>query len=237
MKITMIVPIVTDVHSKEVEREFKAYASKGTEIEIIYLDKGPVSIRSAYAEFLAAPDILKKAIEAEKKGFDGIIIACFGDVGVKAAREIVDIPVIGAAEPSMLIACSLGQRFSVVTISKSIIPPIENIATVLGVKEKLASVRSITLPVSKDRDEEKLKNDLYEEAVRSIEEDKAHVIVLGCAGMIGIAESLHEMLKEKGYDVPIVEPAATSILFLETLIKLKLTQSRLTYMCPPEKLE
>ena len=235
MKIRVVVPIIVDIFDKEVEKEFKAYSSENTEIEIVHLDRGTASIECVYDESLAAPDILNKTIEAEKKGCDGVIIDCFGDPAVKAAREIVDIPVLGAAEPSMLFACSLGHKFSVVTVLENVIPMIENIAKVLGVKEKLASVRSVDIPVLELHDKEKLKNALYKEMLKAIKEDKAHVLILGCTGMMGIAKSLHEMLEKEGYDVPVIDPAAASIKFLEALIGLGVKQSRLTYMKPPEK--
>ncbi len=234
-KVRVIVPIIVSIFDEEVKREFKAYASEKTEIEVVHLDKGPASIESEYDEALAAPDILNKTIEAEEMGFDGVIIDCFGDPGVKAAREMVSIPVVGAAEPSMLFACSLGQRFSVVTVLKNVIPMIENIAKVLGVSEKLASVRSIDIPVLELHDKERLKSALYDEMVKVIKDDGAHVLILGCTGMMGVANDLHEMLKKDGYDVPVIDPAAASIRFMEALIGLRVKQSRLTYMKPPEK--
>ncbi len=235
LKIRVIIPIISDIFDEMVENEFRAHASEKTEIEVVHLDKGPASIESEFDESLAAPDILNKVIEAEERGFDGIIIDCFGDPAVKAAREIVDIPVVGAAEPSMLFACSLGQRFSVVTVLENVIPMIENIAKVLGVYEKLASVRSVNIPVLELHDRDKLKSALYEEMLKAIKEDNAHVLILGCTGMMGVANDLHEMLKKDGYDVPVIDPAAASIKFLEALIGLGVKQSRLTYMKPPEK--
>ncbi len=235
MKIRVIVPIIVDIFNEEVEREFKAYASEKTKIEVVNLDRGTASIESEYDEALAAPDILNKVIEAEKLGFDGVIIDCFGDPAVKAAREVVDIPVVGAAEPSMLFACSLGHRFSVVTVLENVIPMIENIAKVLGVHEKLASVKSVDIPVLELHDKDKLRNALYDEMLKAIKEDKAHVLILGCTGMMGLANDLHNMLKKEGYDIPVIDPAAASIKFIEALLGLGVKQSRLTYMKPPEK--
>lgn len=235
MKIRVVAPIIVDTFDREVEREFKTYASRGTEIEVVHLDRGTASIESAYDESLATPDILNKTIEAEKKGCNGVIIDCFGDPGVKAAREIVDIPVVGAAEPSMLVACSLGHSFSIVTVLENVIPMIENIVTVLGLKEKLASVRSIGIPVLELQDKERLKSAIHGEMLKAIREDGAHVLILGCTGMMGIARDLHGMLKNERYDLPVIDPAAASIKFLEALLGLDVRQSRLTYMKPPEK--
>lgn len=151
------------------------------------------------------------------------------------AREIVDIPVVGAAKPSMLFACSLGHMFSVVTVLENVIPMIANSARVLGVGEKLASVRSIGIPVLELQDKERVKSALHGEMLKAIREDWAHVLILGCTGMMGMARDLHEMLKEDGYDLPVIDPAAASITFLEALLGLEVRQSRVTYMKPLEK--
>jgi allantoin racemase len=235
MKIRIIVPVATDRFNEEVRREFKAYANPDTEIDVVNLDKGPESIESEYDEVLAAPDILNKAKEAEKQGLDGIIIDCFGDPGVRAAREIVNIPVIGAGQPSMLLASMLGQKFSVVTVLKNVAPMIYNLAKIYGVYEKLASVRYINIPVLELADKVRVRDAIYGEMVKAVENDEAHVLVLGCTGMMGLSQELCSMLKEKGYDVPVVDPAASSLKIMEAMVKLKVKQSKETYMPPPTK--
>jgi allantoin racemase len=69
----------------------------------------------------------------------------------------------------------------------------------------------------------------------AIKEDGAHVLVLGCTGMMGVAKEMEKLLKQDGYEVPVVDPAAASLKFAESLVSMKLKQSRLTYMSPPEK--
>jgi allantoin racemase len=235
MRIRVIVPIIIDTFNEEVEREFKSYASSETKIEVVNIEKGTASIESEYDETLASPYILEKVIEAEKMGFDGVIVDCFADPAVRAAREVVDIPVVGAGEPSMLFACSLGDRFSVVTVLENVVPSIENLARLAGVYEKLVSVRSVGIPVLELQEKDRLRNALYNEMLKAIEEDRAHVLILGCTGMMGLAKSLHEMLKRDGFDVPVIDPAAASLKFLEALLAMGLKQSRLTFMKPPEK--
>ena len=46
----------------------------------------------------------------------GIIVACFGDPGVHAIREMTPIPVIGLAEASVRIAGRRKRPFSIVTV-------------------------------------------------------------------------------------------------------------------------
>jgi len=235
MKIRIIVPVATDKFDEEVKREFKAYANPDTELDVVHLDKGPESIESEYDEALATPDILNKARETEEQGLNGIIIDCFGDPGVKAAREIVNIPVIGAGQPSMLLATILGQKFSIITVLKNLVPKIYNLAKIYGVYEKLASVRYINIPVLELTDKVKVRDAIYKEMVKALEGDGAHVLVLGCTGMMGLSQELYSMLREKGYDVPVIDPAAASLKIMEAMIKLNVKQSKETYMPPPIK--
>jgi allantoin racemase len=235
MKIKVIMPITSDIFNEEIKQEVKFYASDTTEVGVTSLDYGPASVESEYDEALCVPNFLEKAKEAEEDGYDGVISDCFGDPGVKPAREILDIPVVGACESSMLFASSLAKSFSVVTVLPNVVPMIENISKTLGVNGNLASVRYVNIPVLEVHQKEKLKAELYEEMVKAIELDNAHALVLGCTGFMGVAAELQERLKQNGYDVPVIDPVFAATRLLESLIAMGVKQSRLTYMTPPSK--
>jgi len=235
LKIKVIVPITSPTLDRETETEFKSYAFPATEISFSHLDYGPASVESELDEAICVPDLLRKAQDAEAEGCDAVISDCFGDPGVKAAQEILNIPVVGAAEASMHFAAALGHRFSVVTVLPNILPLLENLATLYGVEKKLASVRSVDIPVLELDDKEKLVSALHHEMVEAITKDRAHVLVLGCTGMMGVAKELEQLLKKDGYEVPVVNAAAASLKFTEALVSMGLKQSRLTYMTPPKK--
>jgi len=235
MKIKVIVPITTKEFVEPTKEECERFASEETEIDVGCLEYGTASIESSYDEMLDAPGILKIAEKAQADGFDGIFIDCMGDPALDAARELVDIPVVGPARTSMLYAADLAHKFSIVTVLENVVPLEENLALLAGLKDKLASVRSVEIPVLGLEEKEKLVNALVEESVKAVEEDGAHAIVLGCTGMMGVAEDLSKALVEKGYKVPVIYPVAVSIKYLETLISLNLAQSKKTYMHPPEK--
>jgi Asp/Glu/hydantoin racemase len=69
---------------------------------------------------------------------------------------------------------------------------------------------------------------VYDKAMEAIEKG-AQSIILGCTGFIGIAEPVAELLKDKGYDIPVIDPNRTGITFIIMLVRNKLLQSRLTY--------
>ncbi len=235
MKVKVIIPITSPSLDAEAVQEFGSYAFPKTEVSVTHLDFGPASIECELDDAICVPDFLNKAKQAEKEGYDVIISDCFLDPAVEASREVLDIPVVGAAEASMHFAASLGHRFSVVTVLPNIVATIENLAMECGLDKKLGSVRYVNIPVLDLDDKKKLTEALHREMLAAIREDHAHVLVLGCTGMMGVAKEMEELLEQDGYDVPVVDPAAASLKFAESLVSMRLKQSRLTYMPPPEK--
>ena len=234
MKIRVVVPICHSTFNNEALREFTQYASPGTEISVANIAEGPRSIESEYEEAMSVPGILALVQQAEQDGCDAVISDCFGDPGVRPGRELVNIPVIGPAEASFLLAAGLGHRFSVVTVLKNVVPMIEHLVEKVGVWSRLASVRTIDIPVLGLQHIEPMKNALHREMCAAIANDDAHVLVLGCTGMMGVAEDLQARLHRQGFQCPVVSPTAAAVRLAETLVGLRLHYSQLTYMRPKE---
>jgi len=235
MKIKIIAPITTKKFEEETQREAINFVSPGTEVDTECIEYGAASIECAYDETLCIPGILRVCEKAEKEGYDGVFISCMGDPGVSAARELLSIPVVGPARTSMLFAADLSHRFSIVTVLENVIVMLEELALGVGLKEKLASVRSVEIPVLALEDRKKLLQALVSESLKAIEEDGAHSIILGCTGMIGVTGEVEKGLRQKGHRVPVIYPVPVTIKYLEALVNLRLTQSKKTYMPPPDK--
>lgn len=199
------------------------------------IEYGPASIECELDKAICVPDFLRKAQQAEARGYDAIISNCFCDPAVKPARELLSIPVVGPAESSMHLAASLGQRFSVVTVLPNVVPAIEELAEEYGLERKLASVRYVNIPVLELAERSRLIDALHREMLVAIREDQAHVLVVGCTGMMAVAKELRRRLNRDGYEVPVVDPVGTSVKFAEALVSMGLKQSRLTAMPPPKK--
>lgn len=233
MRIKVIIP--NSGMSRETlemrEKMLSQYAWPGTEISVDCIAGGPESIESAYDEVLACPYIVEQTISAEKEGFDAVIIYCGSDPAVNAAREVVDIPVIGPGKVSKIVAFDLGYRFSVLTVLDSCIVRDREAVFEKGFSHNsLVSVRAIGIPVSNVRDnmEESLR--AMVEAGEKCMEDGAECLVLSCLGMAGLGERLQEKL-----GIPVIDPAPVSVMYAQTLVKLGLSQSRIAYPKPPDK--
>ena len=189
-----------------------------------------------YDDTLAAPEIVELARKAERDGFDAVVISCFFDPGLRAAREVLSIPIASAGESSLLVACSLGHRIGIVTTVANSIPVIRDLVKILGLESQVGTVRAASVGVLELDKSEKTIQALLGETTRAIMEDKCDVIVLGCTGMAEVAADLQRRVLAAGYEVPMVDPLRAAIQWAEMLVNLKLKHSGIAYRKPPVKI-
>ena len=235
VRIKQVVPVTGDFLLDQATRDYIGkYLAPDTVVDVEVIPEGQYSIESEYDEAVNAPQVVKLCKKAAAEGYDGIYVDCFGDPGVRAARECVSIPVFGGFEPAMLMAMGLGDKIGIVTVLKNVIPLIEGNIAKAHLDGRTTKVRAVNMPVADLENTEKLIENLVPECIRSIE-DGASVIVLGCTGMIDVAENVQARLLAEGFDVPVVEAAGAALNTVEMNAKMKLKHSGLTYMAPPEK--
>ncbi|MEE1550936.1 MAG: aspartate/glutamate racemase family protein [Nitrospinaceae bacterium] len=230
MKIKIILPNSSPELIKDRIHERKAIAGKGTKIDMICLPKGPVSVENATDEARAIPHILDEIKRAEQEKYDAVTIDCAMDPFPRAIKEAVKIPVVIGGEASRLLATALGDKFSVVTMLPSAAEVIRHNVEASGMGSRLASVRAIDTPVLELADHAKVKEIILQEARIAVEEDGAHVIILGCAGMSRILTYVQEKLQ-----VPVIDPGGAALKIAETLVSMGLAQSKRCFPTPPSK--
>ena len=234
MRIRIVKVIASGVMNEITKREALQTKSPDTEIEVVNIDKGPDNIESSYEEALASVPIIEKVVQAEKDGCDGVFISCFGDPAVDASREQVKIPVVGGFQPAALTASLISSKWSIVTVSKNVIPLIRGLARKLGVENSIVSIREINTPFLELLDENIIKRQSLIQIEKAVDEDGAEAVVLGCTGLGRVAENLSQQMAAKGKPIPVVSPTAAAIGFLELLIRIGVSQSRLTYRGAPD---
>lgn len=232
MRIKIINPNTTWSMTDAIREKAERFARPGTEIVAVSPSIGPVSIECYYDEAISALGVIQEVEKGEAEGFDGYVVACYGDPGLYAAREVAASPVVGIGETSMLMACMLGYKFSIITILDRFIAPVEEMVKRYGLWERCASVRVINTPVLKiESADQEVKRLMVEEGRRAIQEDRAEVLLLGCAGMAGLEEEMEEKL-----GVPVIDGIVSAVKFLEALHDYrKKTSKVLTFRSPPVK--
>ncbi|AWI60807.1 aspartate/glutamate racemase family protein [Sinorhizobium fredii] len=231
MRILIVNPNTTASMTEKATAAARAVAGHGTEIIAATSRGGPASIEGHYDGAIAVPGLLMEIREGEAAGADAAIIACFDDTGLEPARALARIPVVGLCESAVLTAALLSQRFTVVTTLERSRVLIENLVRRYGMGDR-AKVRAADIPVLELEDAasgalDKLKGQIE----RALEEDGAEAIVLGCAGMADLAQSL-----QRQYGVPVIDGVSAAVKQAEALVAQGLmTSKRGSYAAPLPK--
>lgn len=169
----------------------------------------PKFIETREDEVLAASGMIQLVRENNDK-CDAFIIACHCDPNMDAIKKITDKPVVGIGEASMRIASMLGHRFSIIQTTEESVPLKEALVRKYQLQDSLASVRAPRDISPESNNEEK-----YIKAARAaMAEDRADVIVLGCAGLTGLDK---RMQKELG--VPVLDGVICALILTTALIR------------------
>jgi allantoin racemase len=230
-RIWVVNPNTTRAMTSKIEACAQAVARGGATVVGITSEIGPESIESHYDEALSVPGVLRAVQRGERHGVDGYVIACFGDPGLDAARELAAGPVIGIAEAAMHTASHLGTGFSVVTTLERTVGQARHLAERYGMQRFCRGIHACEIPVL-DLDTDPDARKVVTEACRgALEDDRSDVIVLGCAGMADMCRAISAELR-----VPVVDGVAAATLTVQSLVMMGLgTSKRGEYAAPQAK--
>jgi allantoin racemase len=234
MKILVINPNTSEEMTAGVDASAKMYTRPGSEIVTVHAREGAASFESAYEEALSAREIFRLVKEANQQKYDAVVLACFGDPHITACREISEIPVYGIAQSSMHTACMLGYKFSVVAPSQWMKPAVEQSVRQQGLESRLASIRTMHIPVlkaGKERNSDLFINAIVEASRKAIDEDGAEVILLGCSVLAGLDKTIERIIK-----APVLDGVVCAVKLAEAFFDYKLSHSKVgTYRKPEPK--
>jgi allantoin racemase len=178
--------------------------------------RAPAFIETYEDAIKAAPGMIQLVRENEDR-YDAFVVACHSDPHLDMLKEITKKPVVGIGEASMKMASMLGHSFSVVSDNIHSIPNKESLARQYHLQEALASVRAPQKEMSGLSDEEKY----FRTARLAIEEDRAEVIVLGCAAMTGLDKHLQKKL-----GVPVLDGIVCALIIASGLVRYGVSTSK-----------
>ncbi|GAB4179212.1 MAG: aspartate/glutamate racemase family protein [Thalassobaculales bacterium] len=193
----------------------RAVANPATELVAVTAAFGARYILSR-AEAAIAGHAALQAIAAAPPGIDAAVIACFGEPGLLAAREVAPFPVTGMAEAAMLTACQVARRFILLTGGGRWPAMLEELVAVYGLKERCAAIAA--LPTGGQdlmRDPAAAVDALADLAARTLSRTDADAVILGGAALIDLLPPVSRRLA-----VPVIDPLAAAILQAEALVRL-----------------
>lgn len=182
------------------------------EIRVQYNDRSAYCTNCFSMEAYNVVGMLEGLASAEAAGCDVALIACGNDPALQAARDALAIPVVSLTESAMLVACTLGRRFGVITMDDASVVLVERCLESYRLEDRAIRHKPVRSPGFYEEttrwfaDPRYLRSNViprFEEVARGMIDDGAEVIVTACGNYS--AFSTHGYSRISGTDVPMVE--------------------------------
>jgi allantoin racemase len=222
-RITVINPNTSAELTATITKAAQAVAGAGVTVTGVHPAVGVPSVESHAQEAIAAVGVIEQ-VRAHQTDTDAFVIACFGDTGVPAAREVATCPVVGMTEAALQTACLVAHRFVVITLPARTIAHSDRVVRALGLEHR-CTVTAVDVPVAELVDGSTHLLDAFAEAARGA--DHAEAVVLGCAGLADLVGPLSDTL-----GVPVIDGVAAGVGIAVGLVAMGLNTSRANTFAP-----
>jgi allantoin racemase len=227
VRLLLVNPNTTEAMTRHMVEAAEAAARLGTTITGATVTDGVPFIDGYRDEALAAAAVVRCLAERSSE-FDAAIVACFGDPGLYAAREVCDVPVVGIAEASFALAMTLGHRFGIVSTIDRATPGTLDLLRHYGIESRCAAVEPTGVDVLDLDDDPGRATDAIAAAGERAVRAGAEVLCLGCGAMVGARQTVEARL-----GVPVVEAVPAAVALAESLVGLSLHTSKVRAFAPP----
>jgi allantoin racemase len=215
-RVAFINPFGSNSYDDLILDTLPPYAADGTVLDVFHLRDVPPNIDYFWAKHVAENRVFEEVVGCEREGYHAVIVGCCYDPGVRVARELVDIPVVGPMESTLNMISYFGHRFTLVTDVRKAVPYHEDTMRFLG-NQNCRRVRWIDWKI-----EQMVENpagvakDAVESCMSALDEDGSEVAVLACTIIAGCVEKVS--LESGLYrDLPLLNPNIFALKTAESL--------------------
>jgi allantoin racemase len=227
-RLALINPNTDPHHTEAMGGVARAALPEGCQVTAVNPERGPSSIESEADAVVAAAETA--ALVRAMPEHDAYLIACFGDPGLDAARELVAAPVVGIGEAAYTAATLVGKRFGVVTTLPRSIPALEEAIEARGLLPRLAGILPLNIPVAEQgAGHPDTTEAIVETGGRLASEHGADALILACGGMADVARAVEERV-----GVPVCDGVAFGAGIAHALWSCGLRTSKAGAYAPPE---
>jgi allantoin racemase len=192
-RLALINPNTDELHTRAMGNVAEAVLPAGCEVTAVNPERGPSSIESEADAVVAAAEVL--ALVRSLPPHDAYLIACFGDPGLDAAREVTEAPVVGIGEAAYAAAALVSKRFGIVTTLPRSIPALEESLEACGMASRCAGILPLHIPVAEQGSHHPDTTPaIVETGRRLVAEHGAEALILACGGMADVARAVEDEL-------------------------------------------
>jgi allantoin racemase len=221
LRVNFINPFGTTAYNDLIQETLTPYAAHGTELTITNTTGVPENIDYYYHKHIIELGVMEDIMRAEEAGFDAVIVGCCYDPGVRVARELVDIPVIGPFEACLQMVSYFGHGYVVVTDHHKGASWQRDLVSLYGSGNYCRDVRSIDWWVTDMiKDTAGVARDAQAAVKAVLQETGAEAAIFGCTI---IAAATEKWLRDEGAprDLTIINPNIMALKMAESLGQLK----------------
>lgn len=212
-RILVINPNSSTTMTEDIHDTVLRFKPEGWQFDVIRIEKSPLVLESFTDYTLAGANVLDYLEENDLSGYDGILLACFGDPCLWALKEQVSIPVIGIAEASISLALLLGYKYSIIAAVPKAKAMMESLVRSYGMEDRMASVEELNVEICTFMEQKQLLEEAALSCGKRAIEKGAEVLILGCAGMTILGDDAAKKL-----EVPVIDPIKAGLGTLKSII-------------------
>ncbi|HSV79637.1 MAG TPA: aspartate/glutamate racemase family protein [Ramlibacter sp.] len=208
-ELLVVNPNTSPAITRLIARQVEAALPAGTRARTLGVDWGTPSVETRIDAAVASVAVLD--VLAQQQGMQGVLVAAFGDPGLLAARELLDVPVVGIGESALLRARELGD-FAILTLQPASVPLVAELVRANHCEDRCVAIAALPVAVLDAADPGALRERLAEHAVRLARSWRIQSVVLGGAPLGLHAEHLSGLL-----GLPCINPVAAGLQRLAAL--------------------
>jgi Asp/Glu/hydantoin racemase len=190
MKLLVLNPNTTASMTDRVVAEVRRLAPAAWDVRGVTARVGCEVIASR-AAFVTGAWAALETLRAQDEWADAVLLACFGDPGLAALREVSAVPVIGMAEAALHEALALGRPFHIVTAGAAWDGMLRELVRIVGADALLDGITVLDSTGLAMAREPRRAEQLLQGVLTQLQQRGAPTCILGGAGFAGLAQALH----------------------------------------------
>ena len=223
-------PNAWPAYNAALRRMLTEAADPGTAYEIGGItQRGGVGDQYRSLEFIETIEVLENVAHAEAQGFDAVLLGNIADPGLKPARELATIPVLGLCETALFTACQMGISIGMVVANDKHFNRVQENISIYGVQQRVTCIERMTVDRLVDLDEafrpgpvsQRILDQFMESAAICVAKGAEVVIPAAGVVMVLVADAgIHEAGPPGGPKAPVLNAAVALLKQGETVVKL-----------------
>jgi allantoin racemase len=227
MKLLVVNSNTSDFVTGRVAEGARIAARPGTDV-VAVTGRFGAKVIATRTELAVAEHATVELLAEHAPGCDAAVIAVSYDCGLWAAREMLDIPVVGITEAALLTACMLGTRIGMVVFGVRVLPIYREVVDRHGLSGRVVAWRGIASNAPYSAGDTRASDALaIEAAIDLAARDDCEAVVLTGAVMAGVATRLQPRVP-----VPIVDGVTCAVRMAQMLVDAAPAKARTGSLAP-----